>query len=414
MSARVLITDAEERAVLGACRGLRSAGYRVSAAARGRPAATHWSRFCSERLLLPDVRESVPAFVDGLEEVLRGGEYAALIPGSDASVLAISEHRQQLDYLTRLGLPSQEVVRRSVDKLVLLEVAAAAGLPAPDSRVCADTEEALIAAFELGFPVAVKPAQSFLPSGEGVRQQRIAIVQDRATLARVAPEFGAPFIVQRFERGGFLFSCTGVIADGRLLALTTSRVQRMWPPPGGMHTFSETVQVPPGLAGRVRALLAALEWQGIFQLQMLELEGGRFAVIDLNPRVFASVTLDARAGANLPAIWCDWLLDRMPYPVQARPGVRYRWEEGELCHLFWQLRRRKFRAAASVLRPRRRVVHAWFRLTDPGPLVARALDLGLRAIKHRTSGGSTEANENTLDGSAPPLGAKRRSARRSV
>lgn len=414
MSARVLITDAEERAVLGACRGLRSAGYRVSAAARVRPAATHWSRFCSERLLLPDVRESVPAFVERLEEVLRGDEYAALIPGSDASVLAISEHRHRFDHLTRLGLPSQEVVRRSLDKVILLDVAAAAGLPAPASRVCADTEEALDAAAELGFPVAVKPTQSFLPSRQGLRQQRVAIVEDRAALARVVPEFGAPFIVQRFERGHLLFSCSGVTADGRLLALTTSRVRRMWPPPGGMHTFSETVPVPPGLTSRVRTLLAALEWQGIFQLQMLELEGGRFAVIDLNPRVFASVTLDARAGANLPAIWCDWLLDRRPSSVRARPGVRYRWEEGELGHLLWQLRRRKFRAAASVLRPHRRVVHAWFRLTDPGPLVARAVYLGLRAIKNGTSGRSTEANANTLVGSAPPLRTKRRSARRPV
>jgi len=56
MSAPIVITDAEERAVLGACRGLASAGYRVSAVARYRPVATHWSRSCAERVLLPDPR----------------------------------------------------------------------------------------------------------------------------------------------------------------------------------------------------------------------------------------------------------------------------------------------------------------------------------------------------------------------
>jgi predicted ATP-grasp superfamily ATP-dependent carboligase len=395
MSARVLITDAEERAVLGACRALRSSGYRVSAVGRLRPAATHWSRHCSERLRLPDPRQSVAAFVDGLEEVLHRKEYAVLIAGSDASLLAISEHRHRLEHLTRLGLPSHEVVRRSVDKLLLHDLAAVAGLPPPASLVCAGPAEAAPAVDELGFPVAVKPAQSFLPSGAGLRQQRIAVIEDRADLTRVLPQFGTPFIIQRYERAGSLFSCTGVIAGGRLLGLTTSRVRRMWPPPGGMHTFSETVAPPPGLTARVHALLDALEWQGIFQLQMLELDG-RLAVIDLNPRVFASVTLDARAGANLPTLWCDWLLGRMPYPVRARPGLRYRWEEGEICHLLWQLRRRRFRAAAAVVRPHRRVTHAWFRLTDPGPLVARAVYLGLRSANQMLSTRGGDSSESAL------------------
>ena len=71
MSGSVVVTDAEERAVLGACRGLTSAGYRVCAVARLRPAATHWSRACSERVTLPDPRISVERFVEGLEELLR-------------------------------------------------------------------------------------------------------------------------------------------------------------------------------------------------------------------------------------------------------------------------------------------------------------------------------------------------------
>jgi predicted ATP-grasp superfamily ATP-dependent carboligase len=373
----VVVTDAEERAALGACRGLTSAGYRVCAVARKRAAATHWSRACAERIVLPDPRKSVEAFVDGLDRLVRTGRYEALIPGSDASLLAVSEHRSRLEGSTRLGLPSREAVRRTVDKELLLEVAASVGLPAPPSRICADADEALEAASDLGYPVVLKPVQSFLPQNGGLRQHGVSLVPDAATLAEQAREFPSPFIVQRFERAGFL-SCTGVVADNRLLALTTSRVLRLWPPVAGMHSFSETVPVPRGLADRVRALLGTLEWQGIFQLQMLELGNGHVSVIDLNPRVFASITLDASAGANLAAVWCDWLLGRNPSPVVARPARRYRWEEGELCHVAWQLRHRRLRAAVAAARPRRHVTHSWFRVTDPGPLVARGLDLVLR------------------------------------
>jgi len=377
VSGSVVVTDAEERAVLGACRGLTNAGYRVCAVARLRPAATHWSRACSERVTLPDPRISVADFVDRLEALLRRRRYDALIPGSDAALMVVSEHRERLEPWTMLGLPSREAVRRCVDKVELLEAAAGADLAAPATRSCTGLEQARDAAAELGFPVVLKPAQSFAAVNGGLRQRGVVVVADDAALAAAIPGFASPFVVQRFERARFV-SCTGVVADGRLLALTTSRVTRLWPPGAGMHAFAETVAAPDGLPDRVRTLLVSLGWQGIFQLQLLELADGRLAVIDLNPRVFASIALDADAGANLAAVWCDWLLGRDPAPVTARPARRYRWEEGDLCHFAWQLRHRRLRAAAGVLLPHRRVTHAWFRATDPGPLLARGLNLAFR------------------------------------
>ena len=373
----VVVTDAEERAALGAARGLRRAGYRVCAVARGRPAATHWSRSCSERVRLPDPRKSVGGFVDGLEELVRNGRYDALIPGSDASLLAVSEHRDRLERSTRLGLPSREAVRRSVDKRLLLEVADLAGLASPRSKACTDLEDAGAAVSELGYPVVLKPAQSFQPVNGGMKQQSVVVVTDAEALERSVSKLTPPFIVQRFERAGFL-SCTGVFADGRLLAATISRVLRVWPAVAGMHSYSETVSPPPGLTDRVRELLTAVGWQGIFQLQMLELPGGQLSVIDLNPRVFASIALDNYAGANLAAVWCDWLLGRNPLPVVAQPARRYRWEEGDFCHFACQLRHRRLRAAVAAVLPHRRVTHSWFRVTDPGPLVARGLNLVFR------------------------------------
>jgi predicted ATP-grasp superfamily ATP-dependent carboligase len=377
VSGSIVVTDAEERAALGACRGLTRAGYRVCAVARLRPAATHWSRACAERVTLPDPRIDVASFVDRLEELLRSRRYDVLIPGSDASLTVVSEHRERLEPLTLLGLPPREAVRRSVDKLALVEAAADAGLASPASRRSECLEDAREAAWELGFPVVVKPAQSFAAVNGGLRQQGVMVAADDAALTAAVPAFLVPFVVQRFEQAQFV-SCTGVVAEGRLLALTTSRVARLWPPGAGMHSFSETVATPPGLADRLRALLGSLGWQGIFQVQMLELADGSLAVIDVNPRVFASIALDADAGANTAAVWCDWLLGRDPAPVTASPARRYRWEEGDLCNLAWQLRHRRLRAAARVLVPHRRVTHAWFRATDPGPLVARGLNLAFR------------------------------------
>jgi hypothetical protein len=143
---------------------------------------------------------------------------------------------------------------------------------------------------------------------------------------------------------------------------------------------------------------------------MLSRADGGFAVIDLNPRLFASMTLDHRAGANLAGIWCEWLLGGRPTPVTASPGFRYRWEEGELCHLVWHLRRGHLRAAASVLLPHRRVVHAWFRVTDPAPLLARALQLALKCVKPGARRDATAVEREQFLQPAPALSEPERAA----
>src|SRR5262249_5821769 len=130
LSVRILITDGQERSMLAVSRSLKGAGYQVSAAAHARPAAVHWSRTCSERFQVPDPVEDTEEFVGSIGDVLNGGDYAALVPGSDPSLWAISTMRDRL-HGVRTGLPPHEVVEYSLDKLALVDAAAAARLPCP-------------------------------------------------------------------------------------------------------------------------------------------------------------------------------------------------------------------------------------------------------------------------------------------
>jgi hypothetical protein len=107
----------------------------------------------------------------------------------------------------------------------------------------------------------------------------------------------------------------------------------------------------------------------------MEKPDGNLGLIDLNPRVYGSLELAVHAGASLPAIWCDSLLDD---PVaseirDARAGVWYRWEDADVRYAFSRLRAGAVRDVAPVLRPRRGTAHAFFRLSDPGPLFARVI-----------------------------------------
>lgn len=389
---RVLVTEATERGPLAACRSLKAAGYAVAATSETRLAAGHWSRSCDERLVVPDAKEDPNGFVGALAEIASSREYAALVPGGEASLLAISEHGRGLEELLRIGLPPQDVVNRSLDKVLLLREAAAAGMPPPTSVVCAASEDAPGIADELGYPVVLKPWRSILREPGGTHQEGIALATTRQEVERGIGRLGAPLIVQRFERDVERLSCAGVLANGKLLGLAVARYKRMWPPHAGAASFAETVQPREDLVNGALALLQAIGWQGVFELEVLAFDDGRLAAMDLNPRLFGWLALAVRAGADLPTIWCDFLLERKRPPVVARAAVRYRWEDAEALNLLRLLRRGRVGAAADLVLPRRRVVHAHFHWRDPAPLVARFAEVLVRRARgHRDAAVSSDA-----------------------
>jgi FAD-dependent urate hydroxylase len=360
--------------MVATCRSLHRAGYDVSVVASAKPAPAHWSRSCAERLILVDPLKDEAGFIDGVRNIVEGRGYALLVPGSDASLLALSRNRAPLEPNVTIGLPPHETVLGSLDKLRLIELAPAAGLSIPRTVECAGVDDAVRAAATLGFPVLLKPRHSVYELDGALIRLGSELIRDADTLTTLVPKYGDSCLVQRVDPGDVV-SFFGVAAGGRLLASGVSRYLRTWYPDAGNVAFAETVEIPDGLAANVTALIEMFGWEGIFELEMIVRESGEFSAIDLNPRPYGSLELAIRAGADLPAIWAAWLSGETVEHATARPGVRYRWEDAEIKHAAWQLARARPLRAASVLAPHRNVVHAHFRPDDPGPLVARAIFL---------------------------------------
>jgi predicted ATP-grasp superfamily ATP-dependent carboligase len=325
-------------------------------------------------LVVPDPLENAAAFVAAIGRALETTGCAVLIPGSDASLLALSAARDALPPSAAHGLPRHEVVERCLDKLSLASAASRHGLGSPQTAVCDSADEAATAAREIGLPVLVKPTCSVVERA-GDRQRFASVRADDAlSVTAAAGLLGPRVLIQRVEPGPVL-SFAGVLAGGRLLAEALSRYDRTWCPEAGNVSFSHTIAVPGDLRALVIGLLDELGWEGLFELELIERKQGVWAAIDLNPRPYGSLALAIGAGANLPAVWCAHLLGRDPEPTTAMLGVRYRWEDADLRHALWHARRRNARAAAAVLRLHRGVVHAYFAPDDPGPILARAVYL---------------------------------------
>lgn len=396
---RILVSEAETRAVVATVRGLHAAGFSVTAAAATRLAPGIWSRSVDERLQVPHPIADEAGFVAAIERAVAGGRYDALVPGGEASLVAISSARGRLEAHVRLGLPPHAVVQRCLDKRALLDAASRHGLPSPETAICDGLEDALQVAARLGFPIVLKPARSVLENHGPRRQLGSIFVDDENQLRRAVAEYGSPCLIQRVANGTVI-SFAGVFAGGRLLGEALSRYHRTWFPEAGSVSFSQTIAVPPVLREGVMALLQDLGWEGIFELELIERAGGAWSAIDLNPRPYGSLALAINAGANLPAVWCEHLLGRDPAPVSARAGVFYRWEDADLRYALWQLRHGDVAAGAQVMRPHRGTVHPHFELLDPGPVLARSLFLATAATRRARSGADVAVQQDVRDPTA--------------
>jgi predicted ATP-grasp superfamily ATP-dependent carboligase len=375
---RILVPADEFHASLALVRGLRSAGYLpVLAVSHDRTYAAR-SRAVVEVVRVPSAEDEPERFAAELFRTLPALEVSAILPGTEASMIALSRVAERLQ--VRLGAPAPETVELATDKPRVLELAAQHGLPQPASAygtpasLCEQVDE-------FRYPVVLKPQRTRMQTDAGAlayfKAKRIDSADALKTVLGELPE--GEWVVQPYVSGG-LCAISGVAWEGRIVAAVHQRSARIWPRDIGYSCYAETTPADRALEDRLSGLLHALGWSGLFQLQMLRQDDGSSVAIDFNPRPYGSLALAIRAGANLPAIWAALVLgDPLP-PTTSRPGVRYRLETGDAKSIATLAASGQLRAAAQAAWPRRDTAHAIFSLRDPAPVSV----LAFRALARLT------------------------------
>jgi predicted ATP-grasp superfamily ATP-dependent carboligase len=370
---RLLVSGDEFHASLALVRALRAGGFAPSLAVAPRGTYAGRSRAVEAVVYVPHAEDTPAAFVQALAHVADDLHVEAILPGTEASLIALAENRESLP--CPVGAPSAEVVDLATNKGGVLALASALGLETPPSIVATPAQLAGHRG-EISYPVIVKPLRTRLELDHSrlayYKARRVAnAVELRAALDGL-PE--ADWVMQPYLDGQ-LSAIAGVAWEGRLICAVHQVSHRIWPPDVGYSSYAETVEADRDLESRVAGLLNEIGWSGLFQAQFLGGADGRRFLIDFNPRAYGSLALAVHAGANLPAAWASLVLGTPPPPMRWRPGVRYRLEHNDMRALARTARRGDLPAALAALLPRRRTVHAVFSLSDPGPLLTTATKL---------------------------------------
>lgn len=367
----LVVEQGFSRGALAAVRALAQAGWQVGVGAPDGRGLASSSRACARRHPVPAAHQDQPAFLAAVARAVREGGYDVVFGAGEAEVLTLSEHRDSVPAVVPHA--GHQVVLDALDKARLAEAAVAAGIRVPASLDPGSLSDETR-------PVVVKARMHARPGHAGAppRIDTNVVLGATATRRRVSQiaDLGGQAEVQEFLDGYLMAYAAVTTADGRQVAAQSMQVaSRVWPPGAGASCRAVSVPVDPELSGRAAALLAALGWFGLAELQFIVPADGIPRLIDLNGRFYGSLALAVRAGANLPAIWAALATGRDVEPVTARAGVRYSWWEGDLRRALVERRGGLIRDLAGVLSTGVGAVHSIGRWRDPAPALTQARQL---------------------------------------
>jgi predicted ATP-grasp superfamily ATP-dependent carboligase len=267
----------------------------------GVPAAA--SRFCSERASLPDPREELLAYRDALIDLAERDDVATVVPVRPEDGYLLSRYYSEFDGAVSLPVPTMRQLERVHDRLALADAAATAEVPAPETRP-------LSAVSEWDQPLLVKSRYNVLADAyiEDLGPEHIDVVKDLVHVDADEPPERAGLrrtmhhepIVQEFipKDGEFV---VGALYDHGTPLLTFQHEQiRGTSYTGGGGVYRQSMY-DPELDAVARDLLAELDWHGLACIEyMRDARTGQYVLTEINPRLWQSLPVAVRAGADFP------------------------------------------------------------------------------------------------------------------
>jgi predicted ATP-grasp superfamily ATP-dependent carboligase len=329
---RVLVLDAEQRQSLVAVRSLGRAGIPVGALACTAAPAFR-SRWCAAAALVSDFADDEETFSREVigQAQLRGAR--VLIPAHDGSIEALRKHRAAVERHVRVALAGEEGLCVAVSKPRTLALAAAVDVRTPRSLVAASASDARSAVAELGLPLVVKPELSWARRGAQASRLSCVVAVDLEETLRAVESLataGAGAVLQEWIPGR-REAVSLVRAEGRVWARFAQVATRMYPPLGGSSVARESIPLPGDIAAAAERLVEAGRLDGYSEVEFRRDAQGRPLLMEINPRLSASVEIAVRAGVDFPLLLYRWAAGEPLRAVNGyRVGVRMRWLGGDI------------------------------------------------------------------------------------
>ena len=306
---------------LSVARSLKEVGYDVFCLSSKNEAISH-SKFV-DKFIPSHVDISTTDYLKYICTLLIESQCEVIIPMSDSLAEFLSRNKREIEAktITKCAIPSYDVFSIANDKWKLLQLCEVNGLPHPRTRALAQENLNEVARF-VGFPALIKPNIS-------VGARGITLVRDEMELKQkyqhIYGVFGECTLHEYIEQDGRPYYNVMIYrnAVGKIINYTILEIIRYYPIKGGSSSFGRTIENDELLTICVKTL-EKLRWVGFADFDVLRTQTGEYKIIEINPRVPASLRAAAVSGINFPNIIVQDLTGNIIREYIYQPGKELR------------------------------------------------------------------------------------------
>ncbi len=270
------------------------------------------------------IRHFYPILKDTIYEqltaIIKSEQVNLIIPMSDYMAEFVSRHKSEIEseYNCYVPVPNYKIFIQGADKEKLMAFCEQNGFPHPRTRAL-DATNIEEAARYVQFPALIKPNRSV--GARGIKlvhsldelkrdYPRIYKTYGDATLQEYVDSKDAPYYNVMLYRS----------KSGQTTGSTIIEILRFYPIKGGSSSLCRTIEEPKLLA-ICENILHKLDWEGMADFDVLKAPNGEYKIIEINPRVPASLRAADIAGVNFPMIMLEQ--EQRPVSYKTNQYLRY-------------------------------------------------------------------------------------------
>jgi predicted ATP-grasp superfamily ATP-dependent carboligase len=333
-----LILDAYLRQSLVSVRSLGSKGLRIAALNTESAIPAFSSRWCQRSFVCPSSEASV-GYLDYLEQLLELTGVRVLISSSDSTVALLRQNRERLEKRVCIALAKEPALAIAVNKEQTLEIANRLGLPVPRGVPVKSVDEVKAALHEIGLPAVVKPIESWVcredavendSTGKRIVSQLVTTPEEAQFAVKELTSAGGTTLFQQFLTGrreamSFLY------ANGEMYARFAQWAKRTEPPLGGQSVLRQSIAIPEDIGNQAERLVREIDLEGYSEVEFRRDSSGVPFLMEINPRLSASVEIAVRSGVDFPFLLYQWANGEKIERVQSyRVGFWMRHLKGDI------------------------------------------------------------------------------------
>jgi D-aspartate ligase len=261
-----------------------------------------YSKYCKKFFRSPDfIKDEFADFLIDLAVREKIKDWV-LIPSNDHAVYTLSKHKTRLEEHYKVITPGLEIIENVYDKLKLLDIAEACGVPVPVTQNFKTREETLRT--DLKFPVITKGRnglsfyrhirkKALLAENEPKLRAQLHLIDDKYAVQKSFTQELIPF-----DGTNKTISFTAFCVDGEIKAHWAGVKLREHPLRFGTATFAQSILCDECYRQSV-PLLKALKYTGVCEVEYLfDPRDGKYKLIEINARTWLWVGLAKACGVD--------------------------------------------------------------------------------------------------------------------